>query len=231
MAVGKLVPVPKKGYRPEDKGTCRGICVQSVLGQLVDCALSARAGPYIEEAGLRAPVQCGFRPGYGTLDALFVMQHLITKYRYINKVLHVCYVDVQKAFDMVRREEVLARAQQLGMTGPFLQALEKWFVNSLLSVSINGQQGDAFPTHRGTKQRGRLSPLLFGLFVEQLHELLQQQMPGAGPMVGGMRVPDILYADDVKLLINRQEHVQQLLDVLHLFCVLFDMQCQSPQDI
>jgi len=152
------------------------------------------------------------------------MQHLITKHRFINKVLYVCYVDFQKAFDMVRREEVLARARQLGMGGPFLQALEKWLVNSLLSVSVNGQQGEAFPTHRGTKQGGRLSPLLFGLFVEQLHELLLQQLPGAGPRVGGMCVPDILYADDVKLLTNRVEHVQQLLDVLHLFCTLFDMQ-------
>jgi hypothetical protein len=45
--------------------------VQSVLGRLLDCVLYARAGPYIEQADLRAPVQCGFRQGYGTLDALF----------------------------------------------------------------------------------------------------------------------------------------------------------------
>ena len=80
MAVGKLVPVPKKGCQAEDKGTYRGICVQSVLGQLVDCVLYARAGPYIEQADLRAPVQCGFRQGYGTLDALFTMQHLISRH-------------------------------------------------------------------------------------------------------------------------------------------------------
>jgi hypothetical protein len=78
MAVGKLVPVPKKGCHPENKGMYRGIDVQSVLGQLVDCVMHARAGPYVEEAGLRAPVQCGFRQEYGTLDALFTMQHLIT---------------------------------------------------------------------------------------------------------------------------------------------------------
>ena len=215
---------------PDNKGTYRGICVQSVLGQLLDCVLYARAGQYVEQADLRAPVQCGFRPGHGTLDALFTMQHLITKHRFIKKVLYVCYVDFEKAFDLVRREEVIARARQLGMTGSFLKALEKWLVNSSLSVCVNGQQGAAFPTHRGTKQGGRLSPLLFGLFVEQLHELLKQQVDGAGPMVGNMRVPDILYADDVKLLTNRQEHVQQLLDALDLFCALFDMRVNvSPQ--
>jgi hypothetical protein len=54
---------------------------------------SCRSSQYIEEDDIRAPVQCGFREGYGTLDALFVMQHLITKHRFINKVLYVCYVD------------------------------------------------------------------------------------------------------------------------------------------
>jgi hypothetical protein len=74
------------------------------------------------------------------------------------------------------------------MSGPLLLALDKSLVNCLLSVSVNGQQGEASPTHRGTKQGRRLSRLLFALFVEQLHELLQQKMPGAGLMVGGIHV-------------------------------------------
>lgn len=92
----------------------------------------------------------------------------------------------------------------------------------MIAVSVSGQQGEAFP--RGTKQRRRLSPLLFGLLVKQLQALLQQQLPGSGPWVGIMRVSDILSADDVKLLPDCVEHVQRLLDVLHQFCTLFGMQ-------
>jgi hypothetical protein len=230
MALGRLVPVPKKGCTPADKSTYRGICVSGVLGQLFDCILQTRLEAYVDTQQLRSPVQCGFRRGHGTLDAQFVMAHLINKHKHAKVPLYVCYVDFKKAFDLVRREEILARAEQLGVHGAFLRALRQWLVHSDLCVSVHGRQGEAFATHRGTKQGGRLSPLCFGLFVEQLHELIRMRVPGAGPYVGSMRVPDILYADDVKLLASNPDHLQQLLDVLDLFCTLFDMQVNvSPQ--
>jgi hypothetical protein len=59
---------------------------------------------------------------------------------------------------------------------------------------------------------------LVGLFIEQLHELISMQLPGAGPVIGDIRVLDIFYADDVKLLaVQDAAALQQLLDVLHLF--------------
>ena len=68
-----------------------------------------------------------------------------------------------------------------------------------------------------------LSPLLFGLFMDLLHELLRQQVPGAGPVIGNLSVPDVMYADDVNLLAWAARRSQQLLDCLSLFCTLFDM--------
>jgi hypothetical protein len=213
-----------------DMGGYRGISVSAILSQIQDFILQQRATEYVEGNNMRAVVQCGFRKGHGTLDALFTMQHLVSKAVFTKTPLYVCYVDFTKAFDLVRREEMLSRAQQLGMGGPFLTALEKWFTNTLLQVEVNGVSGEPFPTFRGTKQGSRLSPLCFGLFVEQLHELIQLQLPGAGPLVGTLRVPDIMYADDVKLLACTAQELQQLLDVLHVFCCLFDMKVNvSPQ--
>ena len=230
VAVSKLVPVPKKGCVATDRNTYRGIAVSAILGQLYDVVLHDRKHAYVESQGLRAPVQCGFRQEHGTLDALFVMQHLLSKHRHARRPLYVCYVDFVKAFDMVRREEIVARAQQLGIHGEFLVALEQWLMNSSMSVCVNGEQGAPFPTYRGTKQGSRLSPLCFGLFIEQLHHLLRLKVPGAGPMLGTIRVPDIMYADDVKLLASSASELQQLLDVLDLFCTLFDMQVNiKPQ--
>ena len=50
------------------------------------------------------------------------------------------------------------------------------------------------------------------------------QLPGAGPVLYDIKIPDIMYADDVKLLACSALELQQLLDVLDLFCTLFDMQ-------
>ena len=49
-------------------------------------------------------------------------------------------------------------------------------------------------------------------------------MPGAGPRFQGVQVPDIMYADDVNLMVvDSPEQMQLVLDVLQLFCDLFAM--------
>jgi hypothetical protein len=226
LSTGKLAPVPKKGCVPNDKSTYRGICVSSIFSKLHESILERRADPCIEKHHLRAPVQFGFRKERGTLDALFVTHHLIKRCKYRRQCLYMCYVDFKKAFDMARRQDgMLKRAEQLGIHGPFLDALTKVFENINLAVCVNGGVGESFPTYRGTKQGSELSPLLFGLFIEQLRELVELQLPGAGPVIDGIRVPLVMYADDVKLLsVESAEELQQLLDVLHLFCRLFDME-------
>ena len=225
VATGKLVPVPKKGCIPTDKSTYRGICVSSIFGKLHDSILTVRGEEAVEQLGLRAPTQFGFRRHHGTIDALFVTCHLINRCRHHRQVLYTCYVDFVQAFDMARRlDGMVARAAQLGMHGPFLEALISTMSNAYLAVSANGQLGERFATYRGTKQGSELSPLMFGMFIEQLHELIAMQLPGTGPTIDGMQVPDVIYADDVKLLaVDDPTALQQLLDVLHLFCCLFDM--------
>ena len=122
-------------------------------------------------------------------------------------------------------DALVERAKQLGMHGAFLDSLQQIFDIINLAVCVNGVRGEQFKAYRGTKQGSTLSPLCFGMFIEQLHELITMQLPGAGPMIDGMRVPGIMYADDVKLIaVSDPAELQQLLDVLHLFCTLFGME-------
>jgi hypothetical protein len=103
------------------------------------------------------------------------------------------------------------------------------YENILMAVKSHGSLGPTFATTQGTKQGGELSPLLFGLFIEQLHELILHQCPGMGPVIGGMPVPDILYADDVSCLTGDPAHLQRFLDTLHLFCRLFGMRVNTSK--
>ena len=50
--------------------------------------------------------QYGFMPGKCTTDALFALRVLMEKYREYQKELHCVYVDLEKAYDKVPREEV-----------------------------------------------------------------------------------------------------------------------------
>jgi hypothetical protein len=139
---------------------------------------------------------------------------------------------IKKAFDTVPRDLLLERCRQLGIHGRFLLLLERLYDTIQAQVVVNGKIGDPIDTCLGTKQGSELSPLLFGLFVEMLHELITiRGKPAAGgqstplgPKVGDLHVPDLLYADDGCLIAETPEDVQSLLECLRLFCEITGMQ-------
>jgi hypothetical protein len=53
-------------------------------------------------------------------------------------------------------------------------------------VCVSGRLGPEIQTHRGTRQGSELSPLLFGLFMDLLHELIKLQVPDSGPVIGDL---------------------------------------------
>jgi exonuclease III len=232
LQVSKLTPVPKSGQASArlDKNMYRGISVASIFSKVVDKLLHKRLDGRVEQLKLRATTQCGFRKGHGTLDALFTLTHAINLAKFKKKRLYVVFVDFKKAFDTVRRDVMIDRCKQLGVHGQFLDTLLLLYDKVRQQVCIGGEVGRLFDTYLGTKQGSELSPLLFGMFIDVLHELIQMQVPGAGPVLGNMRVPDITYADDVTLIaLDDPQQAQHLLDCLSVFCAIFKMEVNQDE--
>jgi hypothetical protein len=150
--------------------------------------------------------------------------------RHNKQRLYVVFVDLKKAFDTVRRDVMIARCKQLGVHGQFLDTLVLLYDKVQQQVCIGGEMGRLFETYVGTKQGSELSPLLFGMVIDMLHELIQMQVPGAGPMLGQLRVPDISYADDMTLIAyDDPDQAQRLLDCLSIFCAIFKMEVNQQE--
>lgn len=232
MTLGKLVPVPK-GKASSDPNAHRGIVVSSVFSRLLDLVLYTRGNAISEDLNLRAATQCGFREHYGTLDALFTLQHFIDKARFAKRPLIVTAADIAKAFDATSREGMLDRCQRLGFHGAYAQLLARTYEKICVSVEVSGAQGEVINTTRGTKQGSELSPLIFGWFIEQFTELLAFLTPGEslGVRMGAAvdTISHILYADDVLLLADTEQEMQRLLDILGIFCDIFGLQVNTTK--
>ena len=53
--------------------------------------------------------QFGFMPGRGTTDAIFAVRQLMEKHREKQKGLHMVFIDLEKAYAIVPRQEVWIR--------------------------------------------------------------------------------------------------------------------------
>ena len=223
LTLNTLTPVFKgKGGRSVLSGY-RGIAVGSVIGKLYERILHDRLSEAVDELGLRAETQSGFRPGRGTLDALFTLQHMADLARVNGSPIYVVFVDFKMAFDVCDRECLSRVWESMGISGPFLEALRALYMEITMLVKVKSRLSPPIATTRGTKQGSELSPLIFGLFIERLRPLLAHRCPGMGPLLGNLRVPEQFYADDVQLATERPEDMQCLLDALEIFCHMFKM--------
>ncbi|KAI3358957.1 hypothetical protein L3Q82_015343 [Scortum barcoo] len=97
---GVVVPLFKKG----DRRVCsnyRGITLLSLPGKVYARVLERRIRPIVDPRIQEE--QCGFRPGRGTLDQLYTLHRVLEGLWEFAQPVHMCFVDLEKAFDRVPR--------------------------------------------------------------------------------------------------------------------------------
>ena len=202
----------------------RAIAVGAVLGKLYAVILETRLTVCAEKHGWRARGQAGFRPDKSTVDQVFILRHMIeavqqAKGRGTPKQLFCCFVDFRKAYDLVPRDLLLRRLAELGIHGPMLSAIAHMYWSVPLIPKHGFARGTPIDSTCGVKQGDPLSPLLFGLFIDELEQWLKDHAGmGAGARLGAIMVHLLLYADDLALLSHTKEGLQRQLDALSSFC-------------
>ena len=83
-------------------GNYRGISLVSHAGKVLLKVAARRLSVYCEAMGLLPEEQCGFRPGFSTTDMMFVVRRLQEVGRKAELSLHMCFIDLQKAYDRHR---------------------------------------------------------------------------------------------------------------------------------
>ena len=90
-------------------------------------------------------------------------------------------------------------------------------------IRFSGTSFEEVPSTLGVIQGCPLSPTLFGVFIDQLHDLLEE-MGGAGSQLGALAIQLLIFADDVVLLAHSQSDLQKHLLALEHFCKQSGMQ-------
>ena len=107
-----------------------------------------------------------------------------------------------------------------------------WLISSAtVAVKINGQQGLPLVSVSGVRQGCPLSPTLFGLLADGLHRFLQSAAAADGLALGpDLMVTDLGYADFC-LVSATADGLQQIIDVVALWCDAVGMLPSSDKTV
>jgi hypothetical protein len=151
----------------------RGITMGHVLAKVFAMILKARLSSWVEERGLHARGQAGFRKDLHTTDNLYILRTFIEQSTHKRKKVYCCFVDFRKAFDIVPRDLLWQVLAEMGIVGHFMQCLQSMYSQDTVRVMhpIEGLLA-RFSCGIGVKQGCPLSPLLFGLYFDGLEKHL-----------------------------------------------------------
>ena len=145
--------------------------------------------------------QYGFMPGKSTTDALFALRVLMEKYREGQKELHCVFVDLEKAYDKVPREEVWYCMRKSGLAEKYVRIVQDMYDGSTTAVRCAVGVTEGFEVKVGLHQGSALSPCLFAMMMDRMTDEIREEAPWT-----------MMFADDIVLCSESKEQVEEKLE-------------------
>ncbi|KAK3552171.1 hypothetical protein QTP86_005102 [Hemibagrus guttatus] len=123
------------------------------------------------------------------------------KYRDGQKELHCEFVDLEKAYDRVPREELWYCMRKSGVAEKYVRVVQDMYERSRTVVRCAVGQTEEFNVEVGLHQGSALSPFLFAIVMDQLSEEVRQESPWT-----------MMFADDIVICSESREQVEENLE-------------------
>ncbi|KAK3547281.1 hypothetical protein QTP86_017779, partial [Hemibagrus guttatus] len=118
------------------------------------------------------------------------------KYRDGQKELHCLFVDLEKAYDRVPREERYCMRKS-GVAEKYVRVVQDMYERSRTVVRCAVGQTEEFNVEVGLHQGSALSPFLFAIVMDQLSEEVRQESPWT-----------MMFAEDIVICSESREQVE-----------------------
>ncbi|KAK3544418.1 hypothetical protein QTP86_011156 [Hemibagrus guttatus] len=123
------------------------------------------------------------------------------EYRDGQRELHCVFVDLEKAYDRVPREELWYCMRKSGVAEKYVRVVQDMYERSRTVVRCAVGQTEEFKVEVGLHQGSALSPFLFAIVMDQLSEEVRQESPWT-----------MMFADDIVICSESREKVEENLE-------------------
>ena len=161
---------------PVSNDQLRSISVLPVLSKVFEKLVAIQMTNYADHAHLLHDRISAFRKGHSTTTALLRVRDEI-----------MVLTDFAKAFDAISFSATIVKFYKLSFSKPFLKWLLSYLSGRSQFVQIDDRKSSYQSSQYGVPQGSILGPMIFNLYVSDLHEVIPSSMEC------------VQYADDTSL--------------------------------
>ena len=173
--IARVSTVPKID-NPVSNDQLRSISVLPVLSKVFEKLVAIQMTNYADHAHLLHDRISAFRKGHSTTTALLRVRDEI-----------MVLTDFAKAFDAISFSATIVKFYKLSFSKPFLKWLLSYLSGRSQFVQIDDRKSSYQSSQYGVPQGSILGPMIFNLYVSDLHEVIPSSMEC------------VQYADDTSL--------------------------------
>ena len=170
LKIAKVVPVFKIDSKL-DYSNYRPISLLSNIEKILERIMYKRLYTFLDNKNIIYDLQFGFRQQYSTFHVLINTTKNIRKYD--GNIGCGVFVDLQKAFDTVDHQILLAKLNHYGIRGVSNDWFKSYLFNQYQYVSINGYEFGLAAINYGVPEGSVLGSLLFLLYINDLNQAIK----------------------------------------------------------
>lgn len=201
-----VVPLYKKGdmAKPENY---RGICLLNTCYKIYAKIIAKRINEITEEKVLE--YQNGFRGGRSCTDASFTIKLLMEKRIEYDLETHMCFVDLEKAYDNVDRRILRKVLEKYEIPPKLIRIVDGMYKNTGIKIRIGEELSSREDISKGVRQGCPLSCTLFNLYMDAITREWMQTNPRGVRLANNKQLETMLFADDQVILAEDEDELQR----------------------
>ena len=210
------------------KGLCsneRGITLASNIGKLFERIINERLKEIVEITD----AQAGGRAGSATTDHLLILQQAIRSAKNRKKDVYIGLLDVTKAYDKAWITAIMHILHNRGLKDSLWETV--YNLNQNLTAELKTKYGNTRKINikDSLRQGGVLAVLQYGIMMDQINQAIKDKNLGIKIEDTEIKIPSLLWVDDVMVIAESIEELQQMLNVINEIAAEYHIEFGMPK--